>query len=324
MPMLGHLHLRSNERSVIESTYQRFIPGCTVMPLEKSETTDCHLDLHGWPDIIVGEIGSNSGFSLLSGAQNDTAFFLICESGCISSDICGAKISIWPGDMLLLSFSGNVRVSMFSHSRATVIASSRSKIRNYSKVAFPHHGSAIETLTVPNTNKWVSAIAMVAHLLTQVMREQALAPIRSRQQEAFVDALLHVISIGMIDDRVRSPDSGTLSRGEEHVLAAEAFMRQNCNLPMEIADVARHLGISVRALQAAFRSHLAQTPITRLQAIRLEGLRAALVNRPGEDWRTIVTAWGYTNLSRVTHQFRKTFGETPAALTARLAAKGRA
>jgi transcriptional regulator GlxA family with amidase domain len=101
---------------------------------------------------------------------------------------------------------------------------------------------------------------------------------------------------------------------------AAELMRVRADEPLTIEEVARAVGLSVRALHAGFRRELDRSPKQYLQQIRLERAHAALVAaEPGAGPRVIDVAyrWGFSHPGRFATAYRATYGEPPAATLAR-------
>jgi transcriptional regulator GlxA family with amidase domain len=98
------------------------------------------------------------------------------------------------------------------------------------------------------------------------------------------------------------------------VRRAERFMIDNAGQPITVSDVADHLGVSLRTLQAGFRQWRSSTPSTFLRRTRLqlarEELRAAA---PETDVTTIALRYGFSHLGRFAALYRSAFGEPPSA-----------
>lgn len=81
-----------------------------------------------------------------------------------------------------------------------------------------------------------------------------------------------------------------------------------------VADMARHAGVSIRALQEGFRRYVGMTPTEYLRDSRLRRAREELARcRPGE--RTVAEvayAWGFNHLGRFAGAYYDRFGELPS------------
>jgi AraC-like DNA-binding protein len=107
------------------------------------------------------------------------------------------------------------------------------------------------------------------------------------------------------------------------VREAEAFMRAHADEPLTVEAIAAAVGLGPRALQMAFRDHLATTPRARLAEIRLDRARARLL---AADAATTVSGAaldsGFAHLGRFSVAYRARFGESPSE-TLRQALTGR-
>lgn len=86
--------------------------------------------------------------------------------------------------------------------------------------------------------------------------------------------------------------------------------------PEEIAtitDLAREIGVSVRALQDGFKRHVGVPPLAYLREVRLNRARAELVAASPGSVTVAQTAmkWGFSHLGRFSLAYRRKFGMTP-------------
>lgn len=83
---------------------------------------------------------------------------------------------------------------------------------------------------------------------------------------------------------------------------------------ISVADMARHAGVSIRALQEGFRRYLGMTPTEYLRDARLRRAREELLRtRPGE--RTVAEvaySWGFNHLGRFAGVYQERYGELPS------------
>ncbi len=80
-----------------------------------------------------------------------------------------------------------------------------------------------------------------------------------------------------------------------------------------ITDLARTIGISVRALQDGFKRHVGVPPSHYLREVRLNRVRAELMATPLGGTTVAQTAmkWGFSHLGRFGLAYRHKFGVTP-------------
>jgi AraC-like DNA-binding protein len=97
------------------------------------------------------------------------------------------------------------------------------------------------------------------------------------------------------------------------VRRAERFIVDNAETPVTVSDVAAHLGVSMRSLQAGFRQWRATTPNALLRKIRLQRVREELLRSGAETNVTAVALrYGFAHLGRFSAHYRSAFGEAPS------------
>jgi AraC-like DNA-binding protein len=106
---------------------------------------------------------------------------------------------------------------------------------------------------------------------------------------------------------VPTPVPGTVRR-------AERFIIDNASASITVSDVADHLGISLRSLQAGFRQWRETTPNAFLRRARLQLVRDEFL-RSGQDANvtTVALRHGFSHLGRFSALYRSAFGEDPSA-----------
>lgn len=100
---------------------------------------------------------------------------------------------------------------------------------------------------------------------------------------------------------------------------ALVYLESNLDQPIGVADIATAAGVTVRALQAAFRRHLDCTPLDHLRRLRLAEVRAELL-AAGPSEQTVVaiaTRWGFHHHGRMAAAYRELYGELPSTTLAR-------
>ncbi len=84
---------------------------------------------------------------------------------------------------------------------------------------------------------------------------------------------------------------------------------------LSVREVATHIDVSERSLQAAFRAHLGMTPAELIRRRRVEMIHKEL--RESSDRHGVLDVaqrWGVTKRSTFSQNYRKVFHETPTAL----------
>ena len=101
--------------------------------------------------------------------------------------------------------------------------------------------------------------------------------------------------------------------GRYQLDTAEQFMCANAHLPLSLGDICQAAGVNARTLQHSFRRKRGCTPMQFLRNIRMEEVRAGLL-QPTE--RTSVSGeaarWGFLHFGRFSNEYRHRFGELPS------------
>ena len=97
------------------------------------------------------------------------------------------------------------------------------------------------------------------------------------------------------------------------VKRAEQFIEERAAYPITISDVAAHVNMSVRSLQAGFKSFRNTTPSAYLRNVRLRHVRHDLVHATESTTVTdVALRWGFLHLGRFSQMYKSVFDENPA------------
>lgn len=95
-----------------------------------------------------------------------------------------------------------------------------------------------------------------------------------------------------------------------HVRLAEDYIHAHLAQPLATAEIARHAGVSVRALFDAFRRFRGTTPAAYVREARLAAAREELL-RSLLDVAEVARRWGFAHAGHFSEQYRRRYGETP-------------
>lgn len=96
---------------------------------------------------------------------------------------------------------------------------------------------------------------------------------------------------------------------------AIAYIEANADLDVSAADIAAAAGVTVRAVQLAFRRHLDTTPMAHLRRIRLTAAHAQLREAMLGDGTTVTgvaARWGFASSSRFAALYRDAYAVSPS------------
>jgi AraC-like DNA-binding protein len=106
--------------------------------------------------------------------------------------------------------------------------------------------------------------------------------------------------------------------GSRLVRRAVQFVEEHASSALTTSDIAAGIGASVRALQAGFCKWRRVTPSEYLRTVRLQRVRAALLQaNPSTTVTEVALDHGFFHLGRFSQHYKMAFGENPAATLAR-------
>lgn len=109
-----------------------------------------------------------------------------------------------------------------------------------------------------------------------------------------------------LQGRTRSTPPRLIREAEHLMHASDACLT--------VSQIASHLGVSLRSLEAGFQEYRRATPISRLREIRLERVREQLLAaNESTSVTTVALENGFLHLPRFSSYYRAAFGETPVA-----------
>lgn len=128
-------------------------------------------------------------------------------------------------------------------------------------------------------------------------------------ERALVDGLLSVHAHSF-SERIHDDGAPTRPRSLKKALS---LLEDHCAEPLTTADVAEAVGVSVRSLQEAFRSHLGTTPMAHLRTVRMSRIHAELVaGGEGASVTDVALRWGVTHAGRFAQEYRRMYGQPPS------------
>jgi AraC-like DNA-binding protein len=89
------------------------------------------------------------------------------------------------------------------------------------------------------------------------------------------------------------------------------YMTANLGQPLDIADIAREAGVSVRSLQVAFQQFKDMSPLEFLRLLRLRAVRDDIMSGAVGTVSDIARRWGFSHMGRFSALYRQAFGEFP-------------
>jgi len=156
-----------------------------------------------------------------------------------------------------------------------------------------------------------SALDACARHIQTLLDPDAPHSAQSMQQDNVITALLAMLDAG----EVESEACASLLRRRRIVGDARDYAMDNQDVPITISMLCEQLHVSRRTLQYCFEDVLGISPMTYLRSLRLNGARRELMQGPPHAVRIgdVAAAWGFSNFSQFSCDYKKLFGESPSS-----------
>ncbi len=165
-------------------------------------------------------------------------------------------------------------------------------------------------LTTAVSQSWLAAVTLLEreHHRSDsvVLQPPAAAHFEHLLLTGFLLAHTHNYSATLLEARPRAQPRA--------VKQAVDLIESEPEAPLTASEIARRVGISVRALQEGFKDYVGMPPMTYLREVRLarahDDLRRADPGIVGVA--DVATRWGFTHLGRFGVAYRRKFGVAPS------------
>jgi AraC-like DNA-binding protein len=158
-------------------------------------------------------------------------------------------------------------------------------------------------------NQWVRTTRYVKNALANPLADESPLITSSAGQLLAATALAVFPNNALTDPTVEDRHDASTAT----VRQAIEFINDHAGQDISAADVAAAAGVTIRAVQLAFRTHLDTTPMLYLRSVRLD--RAHRELRAADPVRGSVTAiagrWGFSSVGRFTTYYRQAYGVLP-------------
>ena len=220
-------------------------------------------------------------------------------------------------------FSGNNGFEFFSPSQLVMagIAVNRDTLVNTlnaedEEVALQHSSTA-NLLNLDSTK--IKAVAEFMTGTFDMLQQNPHLLQTARNRTTLLQAVLSLLTECLVDgNRQINKTNDHISHAKCSNIIAETriLVFENLEVPLSVAEVCKHLGISRRTLQYCFQNSLNTTPMAYLRAERLNGVRAML--RTSNSVTEAAAHWGFWHFGHFSQEYKKMFGELPSITFKRL------
>ncbi|HEX4395663.1 MAG TPA: AraC family transcriptional regulator [Mycobacterium sp.] len=160
------------------------------------------------------------------------------------------------------------------------------------------------------SRSWLCAVGL---LRRECRRPDGLVahPLSARQLELL---LIHSFLMAQPHNYTRTVTEPRPVPHPRTVRVAVELMEAHPEEPLTAPELAKRVGVGVRALQDGFRRHVGMPPMAYLREVRLARVREELLSGAHRPVAVAEVAfhWGFTHLGRFGVGYRSKFGETPA------------
>ncbi len=129
--------------------------------------------------------------------------------------------------------------------------------------------------------------------------------------EASAYLLADAVSVANAEANCCASNSSIVKSGDDRLRSSILYIHQHLNDAVGVQDVIRHVGVSRRWLEYAFRDAFGISPYQYLRRVRLELARSLLVSEPQKKIYQIARSTGFSSARQFTMTFRQYFGLSP-------------
>ncbi|MEW6343436.1 MAG: helix-turn-helix transcriptional regulator [Paraburkholderia sp.] len=123
-----------------------------------------------------------------------------------------------------------------------------------------------------------------------------------------------------ISERASAPADDISARLPGKYRRAYRYLIEHLERPdLSVREVANHIGVTERALQAAFKTHLGYTPSQLIRSRRMEHIRDELLadDTHASSVLEVANRWGVQHRSTLLNGYRKQYNEAPSETLSR-------
>jgi AraC-like DNA-binding protein len=268
-----------------------------------------------------------SGFeTLISRPPDYQAILHIPLAGGFDAESGSTRVSVRPGQMLLVSTTGSIRRQWQGDCELLNIALEREQLE---RALARDLGVALEAplafqpLALTDLDAAASLVSLIDTAWRDLTSEHPLfnQPPLGQQAERLLHGLLLKTLPHNYSDRM---DQAGSDSGPLYVRRVEAYIRRHAHEPVTLDDLVAVSGASSRSLHYGFRLYRGTTPMKHLKRVRLALARESLARealarvssdeepRPlGGAVTRIALDCGYRSLSQFSRDYKACFGESP-------------
>lgn len=315
----------SSQIDEIEHVVSSRVTPHRLVPLSRDTSVDGAFHFHGAGDLAVFDVrygrriavefehyeaGNLLGFVM---ANQGTGRVILDREDFGISQSAGVMITSGPRETLHYAEDCETRVLLMNRTKIAEYCAKLLQCDIDKPLDFQTHfpldsapGQSWLRLTryVASELKAPQSMLKVLPAIQQQLEQTLIATLLLSHQHTYTDALLR-------------PQSAA---APFYVRRAEAYIEAHFSLPLSLADIAAHSGVSARSLQSGFQNFRGMTPMAFLRRVRLQNAhRALLAADPATTTVTeIALASGFGHMGEFSALYKRSFGESPKETLSRL------
>jgi len=276
------------------------------------------LNACGDRDVTIGYLAYHAETTLHMPAPEDFYHLNLTTAGQTSGareDRVNADTTAGESGLLLMP-DRDCSVKWSADAEQLILRFSRTKLENHAsdllglKIGEPVEFNFGVDLT---TARGRSLLASAEFMATEMNRVGGISdnPLIVDQLESFIMSNL-LLAVPNTHSETLATPAPTVSLGR--LKPVVNFMEANADEAITPAELARAGHMSIRTLHASFQQVLQTTPMDYLRRIRMERIRAELINNLDPDLKItdLAARWGFYHPSRFAARYRETYGELPS------------
>ncbi len=309
---------RSSRIDEIEHVVSSQITPHRLVPLSRERSLDSAFHFHGARNLAVFDIryGSRIAVEFEHYEADDLLGFVMANKGTGRVLLDREEFTVSQSDGVMITSGPRETLQYAEDCETRVLLMNRTRIAEYcakllgrdieKPVDFQTHFS----LGNASGQSWLRLTRYVASELQEPHALLKFLPMAQQQLEQTLITSLLLAHRHSYSDALLRPQSAV---APFYVKRAEAFIEAHYAMPLSLADIAAHAGVSARSLQNGFQNFRSMTPMAFLRSVRLKRAQEALL-RADPACTTVMEialGCGFHHMGEFASLYRRTFGETP-------------
>jgi AraC-like DNA-binding protein len=314
LPLSRHrlIHTRSLDEALLH--YSRLNAPVTVEPTERRAPFECLVNAVSLGPLSLSTHWYRYGFQARTEAMEDTFSLVIPLAGACELVHGRVKVPLGVDRSASMASPHSLVRARFEPGYRSIEAVIRRPALEAALAALT--GTPVRTPLrfephiITSSGGGAALLRLVHFLVTEAERDEQMlgAPLVATH---FADALLHHLLSTQPHNHRALLEAPARAAEPRYVQRAAEYLEAKADAPVSMAELSTVTGISVRSLQAGFRSFRGCSPMEFLRARRLELARQQLLAGAAATVAQVALACGFEHFGRFSAYYRVRFGESP-------------